>query len=157
MKIILTDEELSLKEVVKSDVPSDSDDIQKFAKKGEIIQLTCSVTDEVIANTILNLLFKMSSEEESPIGLEMVSIATDANCITENTKKELVDLLDKCKAIITGDRTKELEELAGAIGGLGGMFGGISLPTPSMFKTQEVPRKSECISVELNEGEETNE
>ncbi len=155
MKIIFTDEELALKEVVEND--SSSDDIQKFAKKGEIIQLTCSVTDEVVANTILNLLFKMSSEEESPIGLEMVSIATDANCITENTKKELVDILDKCKAIITGDRTKELEELAGAIGGLGGMFGGISLPTQSLFETEEVPCTSKCVSVELDKGEEENE
>lgn len=155
MEIIFTDEELALKKIIESEM--NLDDVQKFAKNNEVIQLTCRVTDEVIANTVLNVLFKLSETDKNPIGLDLVSVATDANCITENTKKELVDLLDKCKAIITGDRTKELEELASAIEGFGSTFRGIPFPTQIPFESEDIPYTSESISVELDEGDDTNE
>ena len=155
MEIVFTDEELSLKDPLKSETCSE--EIQRFAKKEEMVQITCRITDELTANTILNLLFNMSSDDESPIGLEMVSIATDANCITENTKKELIGLLDKCKAIITGDRTKELEEIAGTIGRLGEMVSGISFPGQFPVETEGVTCTSQCASYEISKGEDENE
>lgn len=120
MEIVFNDAENQLLQNIKSEI--DEENTRLFCNTGDVIQITGIVKNGELFNTILNSLFDLEDSDESPLGLDIHTIATQENCITESVKKELLDHIEKCKELISGDKSSKLKELGGALPGLLGMI-----------------------------------
>lgn len=150
MEIVWNEDEQIIQSALTDNTTSD-DSITVFCRENEIIQITAKVQNATALNTLLNVLFSMKDGEGNPTGLELISIATDNNCITEDMKKEIVDHLDKCKEIITGDNSKQLAEIASMISGMSGLLGN-SLGEPPCIPNEIIRHE---LAADTNKGGET--
>ena len=121
MKIVFDDNEIHLHTNIQSGECED-ETTKTFCNTGDVIQITGVVKDSKLLNTILNIMFELEDDSENPLGLDVQSVATQENCITEGVKKEIISHIDKCKELLTGDQSSKIAELGAALASMSSML-----------------------------------
>lgn len=137
MKIVFDDNEIHLLKNIQSG-ECDDGTTKTFCNTEDVIQITGIVKDSKLLNTILNILFELKDDSENPLGLDVQSVATQENCITEGVKKEIISHIDKCKELLTGDQSSKIAELGAALASMSSMLPNALPPDIDIVDADEV-------------------
>lgn len=137
MKIVFDDNEIQLLKNIQSG-ECDDETTKTFCNTGDVIQITGVVKDSKLLNTILNIMFELEDNSENPLGLDVQSVATQGNCITEGVKKEIISHIDKCKELLTGDQSSKIAELGAALASMSSMLPNALPPDIDIVDADEV-------------------
>lgn len=136
MKIVFDDNEVHLLNIQSGEC--DDETTKTFCNTGDVIQITGIVKDSQLLNTILTIMFELEDNSTNPLGLDVQSVATQENCITEGVKKEILSHIDKCKELITGDQSSKIAELGAALAGISSMIPNALPPDIDILDADEV-------------------
>lgn len=136
MKIVFDDNEIHLLKNIQSG--ECDDETTKTCNTGDVIQITGVVKDSKLLNTILSIMFELEDDSENPLGLDVQSVATQENCITEGVKKEIISHIDKCKELITGDQSSKIAELSATLASMSSMLPNALPPDIDILDADEV-------------------
>lgn len=137
MKIVFDDNEIHLLKNIQSG-ECDDETTKTFCNTGDVIQITGVVKDSKLLNTILNIMFELEDDSENPLGLDVQSVATQENCITEGVKKEIISHIDKCKELLTGDQSSKIAELGATLASMSSMLPNALPPDIDIVDADEV-------------------
>lgn len=137
MKIVFDDNEIHLLKNIQSG-ECDDETTKTFCNTGDVIQITGVVKDSKLLNTILNIMFELEDDSENTLGLDVQSVATQENCITEGVKKEIISHIDKCKELLTGDQSSKIAELGAALASMSSMLPNALPPDIDILDADEV-------------------
>lgn len=137
MKIVFDDNEIHLLKNIQSG-ECDDETTKTFCNTRDVIQITGIVKDSQLLNTILNIMVELEDDSENPLGLDVQSVATQENCITEGVKKEIISHIDKCKELITGDQSSKIAELSAALASMSSMLPNALPPDIDIVDADEV-------------------
>ena len=137
MKIVFDDNEIQLLKNIQSG-ECDVETTKTFCNTRDVIQITGIVKDSQLLNTILNIMFELEDDSENPLGLDVQSVATQENCITEGVKKEILSHIDKCKELLTGDQSRKIAELGAALASMSSMLPNALPPDIDILDADEV-------------------